>query len=91
MKTQVTAHPGKLMTTPLIILAILSIVAGFIEWPHNLVHLTLFSDFVRKSFACNTSEREAVPRNIFFRLLLPSVTLLGSIYRISNYIIAVKQ
>jgi NADH-quinone oxidoreductase subunit L len=48
MKTPVSEHPGALMTFPLIILAILSITAGFVEWPHNLMHVTLFSDLVQK-------------------------------------------
>jgi len=65
MKTEVTAHPGKLMTTPLIILAILSIVAGFIEWPHNLIHLTLFSDFVEKVLPGTLLKDGILPESIF--------------------------
>jgi NADH-quinone oxidoreductase subunit L len=34
------------MTVPLVILAVLSIVGGFIELPHNMGHVTLFSDFL---------------------------------------------
>ena len=66
MKTEVSAHPGKLMTTPLIILAVLSIVAGFIEWPHNLIHLTLFSDFVEKVLPA-TLLKEVFRRNLSSR------------------------
>lgn len=47
-KTPVGDHPGKRMTIPLIVLAIASVAAGFIEWPHNLAHLSLFSDHVQK-------------------------------------------
>ena len=65
MKTEVTAQPGKLMTTPLIILAILSIVAGFIEWPHNLIHLTLFTDFVEKVLPATLLKDEVFPESIF--------------------------
>jgi NADH-quinone oxidoreductase subunit L len=45
-KTEPSFLPGKLMTVPLIILAILSLIGGFIELPENLGHLHLFSDLV---------------------------------------------
>src|SRR5690606_14955362 len=45
-KTAVTHLPGKLIAIPLIVLAILSVFVGFIEWPHNIFHLRIFSDFV---------------------------------------------
>jgi NADH-quinone oxidoreductase subunit L len=47
MKTQPSHPPGKLITIPLIILAILSLAGGFIELPHTLGHVALFSDFLR--------------------------------------------
>jgi NADH-quinone oxidoreductase subunit L len=45
-RTEIGHHPGKLMTIPLIILAFFSVVAGFIELPHNFGHFTLFSDWL---------------------------------------------
>jgi NADH-quinone oxidoreductase subunit L len=45
-KTHVGHHAGSLMTTPLIVLAVLSIVGGFIELPHNLGNVHLFSHFL---------------------------------------------
>jgi NADH-quinone oxidoreductase subunit L len=48
MKTHIGEFPGKRMTVPLVILAIFSVSAGFIEWPHNIIHMTLFSDLVQK-------------------------------------------
>ena len=45
-KTHVGHAPGKLISMPLIILAALSLVGGFIELPHTLGHFTLFSDFL---------------------------------------------
>lgn len=42
-KTPVSHTPGRLMTVPLLILAFFAVFAGFIELPHNLGHLTLFS------------------------------------------------
>lgn len=45
-KTHVHHHPGNNMMVPLYVLAILSTVAGFIELPHTLGHVTLLSDFL---------------------------------------------
>jgi NADH-quinone oxidoreductase subunit L len=45
-KTHVGHPAGALMTVPLIVLAVLSLVGGFIELPHNMGHVTLFSDFL---------------------------------------------
>lgn len=76
MKTHIGEYPGKLMTLPLIILAVLSVVAGFIEWPHNMVHLTLFSDLVHKVLPV-TALNETVPAEIIFQLVAIVVTLSG--------------
>jgi NADH-quinone oxidoreductase subunit L len=45
-KTHVGHHTGKSMSLPLILLAVLSSVGGFIELPHTLGHVELFSDFL---------------------------------------------
>lgn len=75
-KTSISAHPGRLMTAPLMVLAFFSITAGFIEWPHNLVHLTLFSDLVQRALPA-TSVKEALPAEIIFQLIAIIITLLG--------------
>jgi NADH-quinone oxidoreductase subunit L len=46
-KTPIGHHTGPRITIPLIILAVLSLVGGFIELPHTLGHLELFSDFLK--------------------------------------------
>ncbi len=76
MKTEIGAYPGKAMTIPLVILAFLSITAGFIEWPHNLIHLTLFSDLVQR-YLPETLLQEGYPAEIIFQLIAAAVTLLG--------------
>ncbi|HYC84465.1 MAG TPA: NADH-quinone oxidoreductase subunit L [Chryseosolibacter sp.] len=43
-KTHVGHHAGTLMTLPLVVLAILSTLGGFIELPHTMGHVQLFSD-----------------------------------------------
>jgi NADH-quinone oxidoreductase subunit L len=45
-KTHVGHHAGTMMTLPLIVLAVLSVFAGFIELPHTLGHVQLFSDYL---------------------------------------------
>jgi NADH-quinone oxidoreductase subunit L len=88
MKTPVHVQPGKVMTVPLVILAILSLVAGFIEWPHNIVHLSLFSDFIQHVLPAPVL-KEGLPPEIVFQLIAAVVTFLGiyagySIYHLKN-------
>ncbi len=45
-KTHVSHVPGRGMNIPLLVLAGLSTLAGFIELPHSFGHLTIFSDFL---------------------------------------------
>jgi NADH-quinone oxidoreductase subunit L len=45
-KTHVGHGAGKLMLIPLVVLAVLSLVGGFIELPHTLAHVNLFSGFL---------------------------------------------
>ncbi len=45
-KTQPAFIPGKIMTIPLIILAVLSVVGGFVELPESIGNIHLFSDLV---------------------------------------------
>ncbi|QEC52278.1 NADH dehydrogenase subunit L [Anseongella ginsenosidimutans] len=60
VKTAVSHHPGKAMTVPLLILAFFSIFAGFIELPHNLGHITLFSGFLNTVLPVSHSVRESI-------------------------------
>lgn len=76
MKTPISQQPPKLMTATLVILAILSIIAGYIEWPHNLLHVTLFSDLVQKVLPEVVLKASLAPE-IIFQLIAAVVTLLG--------------
>ncbi len=76
MKTHIGQYPGKLMTMPLIILAVLSIIAGFIEWPHNILHVAVFSEFVQKVLP-ETVLKHGLPAEIIFQLIAVVVTLAG--------------
>lgn len=76
MKTQISSYPGRLMTAPLIILAVLSIVAGFIEWPHNIVHLSLFSDLAQKVLP-GTILKQSPASEFIFQAIAILITLSG--------------
>ena len=64
------------MTGPLVILAIFSIGAGFIEWPHNLLHVSMFSDFVHHVLPA-TIEKEGIPSAIILQGIAILITLFG--------------
>jgi len=76
MKTPISENPPRLMTIPLIILAFFSVFGGFIEWPHNLLHISLFSDLVQKVLPV-TVMKEILPAEILFQLIAAIVTLFG--------------
>ncbi|MHB1179073.1 MAG: NADH-quinone oxidoreductase subunit L [Daejeonella sp.] len=77
-KTEMGQMPGSLMTTPLLVLAFFSVVAGFIELPHNFAHFTLFSDFLRPVLPEITMGNETQPEWIF--QLMASLATFGGIY-----------
>jgi len=77
-KTQPTFNPGKLMTVPLIILAVLSVFGGFVELPASIGNIHLFSNLVD-----NTLPVVAVRNNENQELLfqaLSSIIALAGIY-----------
>ncbi|WP_299824667.1 NADH-quinone oxidoreductase subunit L [uncultured Pontibacter sp.] len=45
-KTHISHMPGFWMKMPLVVLAILSVIGGFIELPHNFAHFTLFTNYL---------------------------------------------
>lgn len=57
-KTEPLFKAGKLMTVPLIILAVLSVIGGFIELPTSMGHFHLFSNLV------NNTLPEVVIKNV---------------------------
>ncbi len=73
-KTHVSEYPPMLMVVPLVVLAFFSLVAGFIEWPHNLVHLTLFSDLLQHVLPA-TILKNALPEEFLFQAVAVVITL----------------
>jgi NADH-quinone oxidoreductase subunit L len=75
-KTQPSFLPGKLMTVPLIILAVLSLIGGFVELPASIGNIHLFSNLVDNTLpAIVTKEKEH--SELLFQILSAVVALTG--------------
>jgi NADH-quinone oxidoreductase subunit L len=86
-KTQPVFSPGKLMTVPLIVLAVLSLVGGFVEMPSSIGNIHLFSNIVGNTLpAVITKTGEG--QEIVFQVLSAIIALSG-IY--IAYIIYLKK
>jgi NADH-quinone oxidoreductase subunit L len=86
-KTQPTFLPGKLMTYPLIILSVLSIVGGFIELPSSIGSIHLFSRLVENTLPVVVT-KAAENKELLFQALSSLIALSG-IYL--AYIIYIKK
>lgn len=78
-KTPISHMPGKSMTIPLVILATLSTVAGFIELPHTFGHLTIFSDLLSPVLP-SVVLREGVESSEWIIQTIAAVVALSGIY-----------
>jgi NADH-quinone oxidoreductase subunit L len=75
-KKEPSRQPGILMTAPLIILAVFSLITGFIELPDNMGHVHLFSDLVTKVLpGVVVSNRNA--SEILFQVLAAVISISG--------------
>jgi NADH-quinone oxidoreductase subunit L len=77
-KTQPTFLPGKLMTVPLIILAVLSLVGGFVELPASIGNIHLFSNLVDNTLPLVTTKPGASGELLF--QALSAIIALSGIY-----------
>jgi NADH-quinone oxidoreductase subunit L len=75
-KTEPLFNPGKLMTFPLIILAVLSLAGGFVELPRSIGNIHLFSNLVDNTLPAvlvkNNEDQE-----ILFQILSAIIALTG--------------
>ena len=76
-KTHVHHPPGKRMEIPLIILAVFSTLGGFIDLPHNLGHVTIFSDFIQKVLPAVSSHVESASTETLFQIISSLVAFTG--------------
>jgi NADH-quinone oxidoreductase subunit L len=75
-KTEPSFLPGKLMTVPLIILAVLSLIGGFIELPESIGNLHLFSSLVDNTLPV-TEVRVEEHSEILFQAISALIALSG--------------
>ena len=78
-KAEPTKIPGMMMTIPLIVLAVLSLVGGFIELPDTMGPLTLFSDFIEKTLPV-TAIADLGGTTEFIFQLITAVVVIGSVF-----------
>jgi len=75
-RTPVIEKPARAMNLPLVILAVLAVTVGFIEWPHNLLRLDLFSGFLEGVLPAPVL-KGGLPSEGLFQFIAAAVTLLG--------------
>ena len=74
---EVSHRPGFRMIIPLVILAVLSLIGGFVELPETLGNLPLFSDFMRPVFGEQTAEHAGTGTELMFQMIASIVSLAG--------------
>jgi NADH-quinone oxidoreductase subunit L len=85
-KTEPSFLPGKLMTIPLIILAVLSLIGGFIELPETFGHFHIFSSLVQNTLP-GVVTKEA--HNELLLQLISALIALSGVY--TAYLIYLKK
>ncbi|HYA88626.1 MAG TPA: NADH-quinone oxidoreductase subunit L [Nitrospirota bacterium] len=76
-KKEISYRPGPKMTVPLVILAVLSIIGGFVELPDTLGNLPLFSHFLQPVFREQIVQHAEPETEILFQLVAALVSLSG--------------
>ncbi|WP_207430615.1 NADH-quinone oxidoreductase subunit L [Sabulibacter ruber] len=76
-KTHLEHPPGKLIILPLVVLAVLSTVAGFIELPHNFGHVVLFSSFLSPVLPNLVVNESMAPTEWMFQAIAAAFSLAG--------------
>ena len=76
-KTHVAHVPGSLINLPLIILAILSTLAGFIELPHSFSHIQLITDFLNPLLPATILQPEIESTEWMIQLLAAVLSIGG--------------
>jgi NADH-quinone oxidoreductase subunit L len=76
-KTAVSHAPGRAMIIPLVVLAGLSIVAGFLETPHTLGHVHAFSGLLGKVFPAFPQGEHSLGLELALQVIAVAVVLAG--------------
>jgi NADH-quinone oxidoreductase subunit L len=78
-KTHVGHPTGKSIAIPLVVLAVLSCIGGFVELPHNIGHIELFSDLLSPVLPA-VAVREGVESSEWIMQFVAAVISLGGVY-----------
>ncbi len=85
-KTHVSHVPGSLINIPLIVLAALSTIAGFIEVPHSVGHLQLFTDFLNPLLPATVLQPEIESTEWMIQLLAAGLSIGGALLAYYFYV-----
>jgi NADH-quinone oxidoreductase subunit L len=78
-KIKMSSQPGARMTVPLVILAILSIIGGFVELPKTLGNLPVFSTFMRNVFPGASVEHADAGTELMLQIIASTASIAGVI------------
>ncbi len=73
----VTKRPTSIIRLPLIVLAILSVIIGFIELPQSLGNVRIFSDFLNAVFPAAVVTSHSPQAETIFEIICAAVSLIG--------------
>jgi NADH-quinone oxidoreductase subunit L len=76
-RSKVEHKPGKLIKTSLVVLAVLSLIGGFIELPETLGNFPLFTDFVNLTLPAAKLIHEGIDTELIFQLITAVAALSG--------------
>jgi NADH-quinone oxidoreductase subunit L len=76
-KAFVDRRPTSLIRVPLIVLAILSVIIGFIELPHTLGNVRIFSDFIDTALPAAQKAKSTLGAEAAFQIVCAAISLLG--------------
>lgn len=76
-KTAIGHRPGYVMTVPLVVLSVLSIIGGFVEIPPSLGHVPLFSELLAPTLPHDAAPEPATGTQLMLLLAASAASLLG--------------
>ncbi len=76
-KEAVEWRPTKVIRVPLIILAVLSVIIGFIELPHVLGNVRIFSDFLKTALPATAVANVSMRAEEIFEIASGAISLIG--------------
>lgn len=86
-KSHVTHSPGMRISLPLMVLATLSTVAGFIELPHTLGHVQWFTDFLTPALPAVTLQPGIVQSEWMVQLTAAALAIGGAFLAYYFYVV----